>query len=209
MKIQVPKINWSKPEMNKAFFVKVLIGVLVVSNLFFIIRSSVKAKRHKREKQELVEAYEMKLTENTKKQLQLVTKTFVWSIRSEMLRDNYDQMDLYFNQLVKEDDRVTEIIAVNQKGKMVVSTNKRYEGKAFKSIYNENMLQQNNVTITQDGEVFKIVAPILALNSRIGTLFMLYKPDEEMLRILDDDETIKQEEEQQEQQQADTTNTEN
>lgn len=187
MSFKLSEIKWSKPEFNKGFFMKILIAVLLIGNVWFIAKNIISNKQHKKEKEELVEAYELQLSENTKRQLELVTKTFVWSIRSEMLRDNYDQVGLYFNQLVKEDDRVTEIIAINQKGKMIVSTNKRYEGKAFKSIYDEKSLQLNEISITQDGEVFTIIAPILALNSKIGTLFMQYKPDEEMLKILEED----------------------
>ncbi|NJN77472.1 MAG: hypothetical protein HC803_03385 [Saprospiraceae bacterium] len=189
MEFKKPNINWSKPEFNKALLIKVIIGILIVGNVWFIVKNRISNNRHAQEKQELVTAYELKLAENTKKQLELVTKTFVWSIRSEMIRDNYDQVGLYFNQLVKEDDRVTEIIAIDKKGTMVVSTNKRYEGKAFKSIYDEAILESNDVIITHDGDVFRIVAPILALNSKIGTLFMLYKPDEEMLKIADELET--------------------
>lgn len=187
MSFKLSEIKWSKPEFNKGFFMKILIAVLLIGNVWFIAKNIISNKQHKKEKEELVEAYELQFSENTKRQLELVTKTFVWSIRSEMLRDNYDQVGLYFNQLVKEDDRVTEIIAINQKGKMIVSTNKRYEGKAFKSIYDEKSLQLNEISITQDGEVFTIIAPILALNSKIGTLFMQYKPDEEMLKILEED----------------------
>jgi hypothetical protein len=189
MEFKKPNINWSKPQFNKSLLIKVIIGVLIIGNVWFIVKNKINNNRHENEKQEMITAFELKLAENTKKQLELVTKTFVWSIRSEMIRDNYDQVGLYFNQLVKEDDRVTEIIAIDQKGRMVVSTNKRYEGKAFKSLYNETILQSNDVNITHDGDVFTIVAPILALNSKIGTLFMLYKPDEEMLKIVDDIET--------------------
>lgn len=188
----MPEMKMGASVSGLPMWVKILIGVLLLGNLWFGIGNMMSNKRYAKEKKQLIAAYELKLSENIEEQLQLVTKTFVWSIRSEMIRDNYDQVGLYFNQLVKEDDRVTEIIAVDRKGKMVVSTNKRYEGKAFKSIHNETALKGDEVSITQEGQIFTIIAPIMALNSRIGTLFMLYEPDEEMLKVVDEKDKIAQ-----------------
>lgn len=175
-------------DIKKLLTAKTLILVLLFGNVFMIGAYLISKYSYNKERKALIEAYEIKLTENIEEQLKLVTTTFVWSIRSEMLRDNFDQVDLYFNQLVKKDDHITEIIAVDEKGEIVVSTNKRYEGKAFSQVYDKSLLNNNRVTILNEDETFKIIAPIMALNNQIGTLFMIYQPDEAMLKIIPEKE---------------------
>ncbi|MCF8246037.1 MAG: hypothetical protein K9J37_04380 [Saprospiraceae bacterium] len=113
------------------------------------------------------------IDKNAKEQLTLLQKTFVWAVRSALIRDNLDEVNQYFNELIKEKD-VKEIVLAGREGNILVSTNKKHEGKPFKDFYPEVMLQGSDVFFQQDSSFYQVSAPVLSLNTKMGTLFVLY-----------------------------------
>ena len=93
-----------------------------------------------------------------------------------MLRENYEQINEYFVQFVKEQD-VKQILIAKPDGLIVVSTDKKLEAMSFALLYPPDLLEQDTVFVklNEDATVW-VAAPILGLNTKLGVLFMIYKP---------------------------------
>ncbi len=155
------------------------IGVLVLANLYFMISKGVVRQRLEKEKVQLEEEHRQELrlalSTSARRQLSLMMKTFVWAVRSSMLRDNLDEVDQYFLELIKE-KQIAEIVLADRQGRILVSTNKKHEGQAFADLYPPEMLAVEEVTFRPalDQTRYFVSAPVLSLNTRLGTLFLVY-----------------------------------
>lgn len=129
----------------------------------------------KRARQELVE--QNKFSQNAvlqthEEHLKLFSKPFVWAIRTEMMQGNMKQVNLYLNEMVKQKGMQSIIIA-NNKGIIVASTNKKFEGKPFTSVGKQSSLVYNNPTVERaPNSVIVLNSPIMGFNNRIGTLMI-------------------------------------
>ncbi|MDF1699235.1 MAG: hypothetical protein P1U56_25495 [Saprospiraceae bacterium] len=128
------------------------------------------------EKAKIVEDAKSTLLTNTNGHLELTMKTFVWAVRSEITRGNQEQVDQYFNQLVKS-EKVEEIILVDTNGKVLISTNKKNEGIKLETDYAEDVSKVKEVTIINKTDQQVVAAPVLSIDSRVGTLIVLYNND--------------------------------
>lgn len=130
-----------------------------------------------KEKVALIGQAEQALKANGVKHLEMMMKTFVWAVRGEMSRGNLEQVDQYFKQLVKSEN-IKEITLIDKKGKILISTNKKNEGDQLAKDYAKTVLKSEEVTIISK-ELQEIVsAPVMSLDSRLGTLVIIYQPDE-------------------------------
>ena len=157
-----------------------VIGVLVV--LVFIIylwkNVAVKNVRERMEAQQiqLIEKSQQVMTEKTRYFLRLTTTTFVWAIRKEMLRENYEQINEYLNQFVKE-PHIKQVLVVKSDGTVAVATDKKLEGVAISSLYPNELIEKNEIEITDDqnGNML-ILSPIMGFNKKLGMFLMVYEP---------------------------------
>ena len=107
--------------------------------------------------------------------LQQTVKPLAWSIRSEMIRDNRENVDTYQNAFVREPG-FTNLMVVNNDGIVWVSTNKMFEGTRFTDAFDESFINQNQIFLQGDmnDREIKVSAPIMGLDRRLGTLFLIY-----------------------------------
>jgi sensor histidine kinase regulating citrate/malate metabolism len=106
--------------------------------------------------------------------LKLLAKPFIWAIRSEMMKGNNSQIDLYMNEMVKEKN-FQRIIVVNSKGTVMSSTNKKDEGKPFSTVDNTSKLNAEDTVIQNQGDsVLTMLSPVMGFNNRLGTLYVQY-----------------------------------
>lgn len=95
------------------------------------------------------------------------TRVFSWAVRSELLRDNRDQINQFFMSLVKEPGyKKIQLVDVNN-SKIIVSTDKKDEGKVVSdtAILNTNIIKQ-----LPEGDLIRCIAPVMGLNSRVAVL---------------------------------------
>lgn len=118
---------------------------------------------------------EQTVRRNAGQQLELMMKTFVWAVRSEMIRGNIEQTGQYFNQLV-QDELVQEVILVNPEGVILLSSKQEEEGQKLKADYAPLLNEINEVTVLNSAEKEVIAAPVMSIDSRIGTLVVLVAP---------------------------------
>ncbi len=98
-------------------------------------------------------------------------KPLVWAVRSALIRKNDDEIAQYFYELVQE-EAIREVLLVNIDGQVTVSTNKKNENQPFKNIYPQANLGVNKVTFVAKEKTFQMIAPVLALDQKLGTLFI-------------------------------------
>ncbi|RMH22848.1 MAG: hypothetical protein D6698_00435 [Gammaproteobacteria bacterium] len=157
-----------------------VIGVLLLLVIFLFVWQSMTARQHAKELEQTKTHYEeemkLALDLNAQRQLTLMMKTFVWAVRSSMIRDNLDEVDQYFRQLVQE-EHISEIVLANEEGTVLVATNKKHEGQPFAEIYPEALLKPDDIHFESSNGLYYVSAPVLSLNTRLGTLFVVYKAE--------------------------------
>ena len=97
----------------------------------------------------------------------LTSKVFSWAIRSEMLRNNNEQVDQFFLSFIK-DPNVKKIQLINPDNAVVIlSTDKKDEGQ---KIDIQKIYQTDSLTVVREDDILKIYNPIMGLNKKIGLL---------------------------------------
>lgn len=161
---------------HKWFYLIILLLLIFCAYLY--ISKSISDKHHAEELVNTRENYEQQLQvaldDHARRQLSLMMKTFVWAVRSSMLRNNLDEVDQYFIQLVQEEG-IHEIVLANENGEILVATNKKHEGQLFSEHYPSDLLKPDDVVFDHQGQYYYVAAPVLSLNTRLGTLFVVYE----------------------------------
>jgi hypothetical protein len=117
------------------------------------------------------------MAENTSQFLRLTMVSLVWVVRKEMLQENYGQINEYLTNYVKERN-IQQIVLVKADGVIAVATDKRIEGAEAASVFPPQIFEQEGINITEDENAnLRVVAPIMGLNARLGSLVLIYKPE--------------------------------
>lgn len=153
-----------------------LVLALGAVGYFWISKTSAlkkQAKVFEEQKVAIIEQAEKSLQSTVQQHLEMMMKTFVWAVRGEMTRDNLEQVDQYFKQLVKTES-IREITLVDKTGKILISTNKKNEGSTLPEEYAEQALRSEEVSIIDQTDKQIVSAPVMSLDSRLGTLVLTY-----------------------------------
>ncbi len=128
-----------------------------------------------RQQAQFAEQSRQMLHEDTRHALRLASVPLVWAVRREMIHDNMDQVNQYMTSLIREKN-IEQILLVREDGVVFLSTDKKNEGAAAENIFPKSMLEQNDVTIVDDGAgTYQVFAPVMGLNARMGTLILVYR----------------------------------
>lgn len=108
-----------------------------------------------------------------------MSKVFSWSVRSELIRENVEQVAVLINNYVQEDG-VTNVKLINPSSKMVVlSTNKRDENRVFEF---PELLNLNQLEVYQTEETLMHLIPIMGLNQRMAILVVEYNSEKNVTK---------------------------
>ncbi|MDD2345208.1 MAG: hypothetical protein PHY85_03590 [Bacteroidales bacterium] len=166
----VKKENKFKKFLFKHKYYLGLILIIIVVVLWALIKISILKSSFNKEKSQIITNYELKLDSLNSNRFLLTAKTFSWAIRSELLRENKDQVNQFFNDFIKNTD-VIKLQLINPETSIVeISTDKKDEG--VKMPINTAIEDQVvNVNPTD----FQIITPISGLNNQIGIFVMKIK----------------------------------
>ena len=97
-----------------------------------------------------------------------------WAVRKELIKQNYDQIDEYFNQLIKRKG-FGLIMLLDPSGSVKVSTDRKILGSSFSSRYPGFRLDASTPVSyrVQEGKSMYLI-PVMGLNEKIGTIAFLY-----------------------------------
>lgn len=164
---------------------KILIAIIVTLMLFIAAlwiwkNSQITNIRKEAAKQsENIQALARKsIVDANVKSMEILAKAYVWAVRSELLEGNLNQVNLYANDMVKEPN-FQSIIVANEKGTIISSTNKKNEGNAFSTAGKADYLSIDHTIVDNiNDSILVMSSPIMGFNNKLGTLMITYKIEE-------------------------------
>jgi len=108
--------------------------------------------------------------------LRLAVVPLVWTVRNEMMKGNYDQINQYLAQFVREPN-LKEVLVTRADGRIVAATDKKREGAMVTDLFPPEVPKVDTITVTTrpDG-MFLVAAPIMGLNDKLGVLVLVASP---------------------------------
>jgi len=114
------------------------------------------------------------IAERNAELLRLVSVPLVWAVRGEMMRGNYDQINQYLINFVRE-PHVQDVILAKTDGMILLATNKRLEGKPVTDSLPASVLQVEKTTVSSlEGRGLMSASPVMGLNRKLGVLIVVY-----------------------------------
>jgi hypothetical protein len=155
----------------------ILIALLVCMFIWKDIAIRNMEKTMEAQRAKLLEKSQQAITSKTRDLLRLTTIPLVWAVRREMINENYGQINEYLNRFVKEPG-IKQILVVKSDGTIAVATDKKMEGAPFSSLFPQELIEQNEISISDDGKGnIRVMAPIMGLDAKLGLLIMMYEPE--------------------------------
>lgn len=146
--------------LNHKMLFSLLFALIVV-----FIWGQCKISQLEKEKSALELTHQVKMDSLQKVDYMLVSKVFSWAVRSDMLRNNFEQANLYIDNIVKEPN-ITKAYAINSDNNTIIlSSNKEDIGLPVSDV---TLLQPTETTIQQLNNSTRFVTPIIGLNRQIG-----------------------------------------
>ena len=118
------------------------------------------------------------LVDQTREMLLLSAVPLSWSVRTEMIKENFDQIDDYMQRYVKEPN-VARVVLINHEGSVQIATDKKLEGQAADAVFPPGVLEVSKATVIEPADSGEMLAaiPILSYDARLGTLVVVYSMD--------------------------------
>lgn len=158
--------------VKKHWFVFVLIVVIIILLLWALIKIRIVENRSLKEKDQLVNLYELSMDSLHLSNMELTAKVFTWAIRSEMTRQNMEQVNQFFSAIVKEPG-IRKIQLIDPvSARVLLSSDKKDEG----TIVEDTLVLQAEKTIHLSSEAGeRIISPVMGLDTRIGVLVIEFE----------------------------------
>lgn len=155
---------------NKA--ATVLTIALLVVFIWLSVKIRINEKNFNNEKTQLITQYESKIDSLQIKYLKFATEVFSWSVRSELLRKNTENLNQLLTVFVKESG-ADLVQLINPEDKMVLlSSDKKFEGIPYAG--NLDFEIKETVVLKEEVSV-KIITPVMGFNNKIGILVVELK----------------------------------
>lgn len=108
--------------------------------------------------------------------LETIGKVFSWTAQAELQRQNLGQLELMMTELVKVRN-FKQIVILSAEGKVVLSTDKKFEGQGFPKIVYDLIKTDITKSSVQDNGDILIVSPIFGFDKRVGSLVITFVPE--------------------------------
>ena len=148
----------------------VLTVLLLVVFIWFSIKIRINEKNFNNEKTQLITQYESKIDSLQIKHLEFATEVFSWSVRSELLRNNTENLNQLLSVFVRQSG-ADLVQLVNPKDNIVLlSSDKKFEGTSLETTAFSNL---TSTTVYTEENLVKIVSPVMGFNDKIGVLLVV------------------------------------
>ena len=160
--------------LKKNIAVTVLAIILIVAVVWFGIKLRVNENNFNEEKAQLINQYEMEIDSMQVMHLKFATEVFSWSVRSELLRNNAENLNQLLTAFVVESG--ADLVQIlDSKDKMVIlSSDKKYEGVSYDGLID---IELTDTEIIEEEGIVKIITPVMGFNSLIGILVVTMKKE--------------------------------
>lgn len=148
-------------------FVSLLLVVIAALVIYHLITINSIESKYEEAKTNIIKEYTTKIDSIKISNVQQVVNVFSWAVRSELMRNNLEQVDQFFLTFVK-DNNVRRVDLINpETSTIILSTDKKNEGIVTE---NRNILLVEDIKVIQDSVNISVVAPVMGLNKKIGIL---------------------------------------
>ncbi len=142
------------------------IALLVVIVWSLVVHQSNKV-QHQREVSKMVAEHSQAVDSLNIRNLELSARVFSWSVRSELMRKNTENLNQLFTVFVQESDaNLVQLISVED-GTVTISTDKQFEGRPLDIKNLTELLAQRIVT---DDNGTTVYLQVMGFNEPIGIL---------------------------------------
>jgi Ca2+/Na+ antiporter len=147
----------------------ILIVCLVVVFIWLTVQNRSQRKQFEQEKTELVAAHKQQLDSLRISQITFATEVFSWSVRSELLRNNTENLNQLLTMFVQQSGaNLVQIINV-QDNIILLSSDKKFEGIANE---NKNLINLSSTQVQREANTITIMSPIMGFNDKLGVLLV-------------------------------------
>lgn len=165
---QTPSTTTTKKRPNKV--VKYILNHKALFSLLFalivvFIWAQCQIKKLEKENQALTVTHLAAMDSLQKADYLLVSKVFSWAVRSDMMRNNFDQANQYIGNITQESNVVKAYAIDTDKSIIILSSNKEDVGLPVSDI---TLLQPTETTVQIVNNVTRFISPITGLNRKIG-----------------------------------------
>lgn len=164
--------GWVKNFIFKHKFVLFLILVIIVVFAWSLIRMNSLERSYERQITELVSDYETRVDSLTVANMRLTTRVFTWAIRSEMLRDNTEQVNHFFNDFIRI-PAITKVQLIEPETfEIILSTDRKDRGNIVEDI---NLYDKNELVVEARVDDVLYINPVMGLDTKLGILAITMK----------------------------------
>ncbi|MFN3757393.1 MAG: hypothetical protein ACK4RM_10585 [Flavobacterium sp.] len=142
---------------------------LVVVFSWLTIKNSSQQKQFQRDKSELITLYKYRVDSLKVEHLKFATEVFSWSVRSELMRDNTENLNQLLTVFVQQSGADLVQIVHPTSNLVLISSDKKFEGSESTESDLANLTQTR---ITNQEQTIKIVTPVMGFNDKIGVLLV-------------------------------------
>lgn len=165
--------NWFMKWVKNHMLITFLILIIIAGGLYLVIRMNINEKRASNERLELITQYETRIDSLWITGMQRTVQVFTWAIRSEMTRENMEQVNQFFTNFIHEPGVIRILLISPTNGNVILSTDRKDEGTR---ITDQDILQAERIFSVHSETVTRIVTPVMGLDTRLGILIVEVTP---------------------------------
>jgi hypothetical protein len=168
--IDLPDSSDRKPSFWSRF---VLIGTTL---LVLLLAGGIVVVRYlgERKVDEQARVAESRFVDMQRQDITLFATPLAWVVRKELIKQNYEQIDEYFSQLIKRKG-FGLIMLIDPSGNVKVSTDRKILGSSFFQRYPKFKLDfPGPVSYKVEEGKSLFLVPVMGLNEKIGTIAFIY-----------------------------------
>ncbi|RAR47656.1 hypothetical protein [Flavobacterium lacus] len=151
---------------------KLSLFLVVCSAVVFIgltLQNSSERKQFEQEKSALVTAHARQIDSLRIEQITFATEVFSWSVRSELLRNNTENLNQLLTVFVQQSGaNLVQVITTTDKV-ILLSSDKKFEGT---SVEDTTLLGLSKTTVQREANTVTIMSPIMGFNDKLGVLLV-------------------------------------
>lgn len=152
-----------KENKLSSFLALALVTVIV----WFAIKQGVMEREFRNEKNLIIKQHQSKIDSLQIDQMKFATEVFSWSVRSELLRNNVENLNQLVSIFIKNSD-ADVIQLVNPENHLVlISSDKKFEDKKYVGNLD---FEIDKTLVIEDKGIVKIITPVMGFNSMLGIL---------------------------------------
>ncbi|MCF8299067.1 MAG: hypothetical protein K9J13_16075 [Saprospiraceae bacterium] len=150
----------------------ILLIAIIIVYIWFSAKMSSETNRYENEKTQLISKFKTERDSLQIKHLEFTSTIFSWSVRSELLRNNMENLSDLINVFVKESGANWVQLINSENNVVMLSSDKKFEG----NHYNEKLdFDISKTVVLKKAGFVHIVIPITGINSKIAILVIELK----------------------------------